>query len=108
MKKDFPEVDVSKEKATLKTQETKQVPLEPGVEGKEVIIGTYLTKEEEEALIEFLRKHKDVFASSAADLKGVSREIIEHSLNIDPKIKPKTQKLGKMQDKKFLDINSEV
>ena len=56
---------------------------------RKVIIRGNLSKEEEAELIETLAKNKDVFAWSASDLKGVSRDIIEHSLDINPKIKPR-------------------
>src|SRR6185503_14555675 len=56
----------------------------------------------------FLNKNKDVFAWSANDLRGVSRDIIEHKLDIDPKIKPKKQKLRKMSDDKVAAVKAEV
>ena len=58
--------------------------------------------------MEFLKKNKDVFAWSASDLRGVSREIIEHKLDIDPKIKPKKQKFRKMSDDKVAVVKVEV
>lgn len=83
------------EQRTLETKDTKRVSLEPRIEGREVIIGTDLITEEEEELVNFHRKNKDVFAWSAADLKGVSRTIIEHKLNIDPKTKQKNKNFRK-------------
>ena len=56
---------------------------------QQVTISAALEPEEERELLEFLNKKKDVFAWSANDLRGVSRDIIEHKLAIDPKIKPK-------------------
>ena len=44
----------------------------------------------------------------ASDLRGVSRDIIEHRLDIDPKIKPKKQKLCKMSDDKVAIVKVEV
>jgi hypothetical protein len=37
---------------------------------------------------------------TALDLVGVSRTIIEHSLQIDPSVRLRKQKLGKMSNKK--------
>ena len=54
-----------------------------------VIIGANLEKEEEEKLIQFLNKNKDVFAWSAKDLQGVDRDIIEHAPDTDDKIHPR-------------------
>ena len=61
-----------------------------------VTINAALEPEEEKDLLEFLRKNQDVFAWSASDLRGVSRNIIEHHLDINPK----KQKLRKMADEK--------
>ena len=65
--------------------------MEDAVLERKVTIGGNLLKEEEAKLIETLAKNKDVFAWSAFDLKGVSRDIIQHSLDINPRIKPKKQ-----------------
>ena len=77
--------DMPKGKIDLKDQEeTKTVPLEDAVLDRKVTIGGNLLKEEEAELIETLAKNKDVFAWSASDLKVVSRDIIQHSLDINP------------------------
>ena len=47
-----------------------------------VTINATLEPEEEKELLEFLRKNQDIFAWSASDLRGVSRDIIEHRLDI--------------------------
>jgi hypothetical protein len=79
-----------KGKTDLKDQEeTKSVPLEDVVPDRKITIGGNRSKEEEVELIETLAKNKDVFAWSALDLKGVSREIIQHLLDINPKMKPR-------------------
>jgi hypothetical protein len=64
-----------KGKIDLKDQEeTKSVPLEDVVLDRKITIGANLSKAEEAELIETLAKNKDVFAWSASDLKGVSRD----------------------------------
>ena len=71
-----------------------------------VTINATLEPEEEKELLEFLRKNQDVFAWSASDLRGVSRDIIEHRLDNNPNIKPKKQKLRKMADEKAVRFDS--
>ena len=71
-------------------EETKRVPLDPLVPDKQVIIGTGLSQEEDK-LMEFLRSNKDIFAWSSNDLGGVNRDIIEHKLDIDPKVRQKSK-----------------
>jgi hypothetical protein len=44
----------------------------------------------------------------ANDLCGVNRDIIEHSLNVDPTIRPRKQKLQKMSDDKAEGARNEV
>ena len=75
---------------------------------KMVTINATLEPEEEKELLEFLRKNQDVFAWSSSDLRGVSRDIIEHRLDINPNIKPKKQKLRKMADEKVAAVKAEV
>ena len=47
-----------------------------------------LSEEEEKELLDFLNKNKDVFAWSAGDLRVVSRDIVEHHLDIRSGTKP--------------------
>ena len=88
-------------------EETKLVPLEDVVPNRKVIIEGNLSKEEAE-LIETLAKNKDVFAWSASDLKGVSRDIIQHSLDINSTMKPKKQRQRKMLEDKIIAAKAEV
>ena len=75
---------------------------------KKVIIEGNLSKEEDADLVETLAKNKDVFAWSASDLKGVSRDIIPHSLDVNPNIKPKKQPQRKMSEDRILAAKAEV
>jgi hypothetical protein len=73
-----------------------------------VVISEDLTLQDEEKLISCLSRNKDVFARSALDLVGVSRTVIEHSLGIDPSVRPKKQLLCKMSDEKIEAAKAEV
>jgi hypothetical protein len=87
---------------------TKTVPLDPATPKKTVIISEDLTLQDEEKLISCLSRNKDVFAWSALDLVGVSRTVIDHSLGIDPSVRPKKQRLRKMSDEKTEAAKAEV
>jgi hypothetical protein len=105
----FEEQQRDSEKATFEEDcEVKKVPLDVHLPDKMVTINATLEPEEEKDLLEFLRKNQDVFAWSASDLRGVSRDIIEHRLDINPNIKPKKQKLRKMIDEKVAAVKAEV
>jgi hypothetical protein len=73
-----------------------------------VLVSEDLLPAEEERLLSCLNRNKDVFAWSALDLVSVSRTIIEHSLGIDPTVRPKKQKLRKMSNEKTEAAKAEV
>jgi hypothetical protein len=56
----------------------------------------------------FLNKNSDIFAWSTFDLVGVSRDIIEHRLQVYPTAKPGKQKLQKMSKEKVVAAKAEV
>jgi len=70
-------------------EHTKKVPLCEDVPDHVVTIRKGLEGAEEARLIQFLRNNQDFFAWSSLDLRGVSRENMEHSLMVDPKVKPR-------------------
>jgi hypothetical protein len=97
------------EKAQLQSNDgTKTVPLDQATPKQTVIIREDVTSLDEERLISCLSRNKDVFAWSALDLVRVSRTIIEHSLGIDPSVRPKKQRLRKMSDEKTEAAKAEV
>jgi hypothetical protein len=73
-----------------------------------VLLGSQLFEEQEKTLIRFLFNNKVVFAWSANDLCGVNRDVIEHSLNVDPSFRPKKQRLQKMSNDKAEGARNEV
>jgi hypothetical protein len=98
-----------KVKAQLQSNDgTKTVPLDPATPKQTVVISEDLTLQDEEKLISCLSRNKDVFAWSALDLVRVSRTVIEHTLGIDPSVRPKKQRLRKMSDEKTEAAKAEV
>jgi hypothetical protein len=67
---------------------------------QKVLLGSQLSEEQVKTLIRFLFNNKYVFAWSASDLCGVNRDVIEHSLNVDPSFRLRKQRLRKMSDDK--------
>jgi hypothetical protein len=97
------------EKAQLQSNDgTKTVTLDPATPKQTIIISEDLTSQDEEKLISCLSRNKDVFAWSALDLVRVSRTVIEHSLGIDPSVRPKKQRLRKMSGEKTEAAKAEV
>jgi hypothetical protein len=98
-----------KVKAQLQSNDgTKTVPLDPATPKQTVVISKDLTSQDEEKLISCLSRNKDIFAWSTLDLVGVSRTVIEHSLGINPSVRPKKQRLRKMSDEKMEAAKAEV
>jgi hypothetical protein len=73
-----------------------------------VLLGSQLFDEQEKTLLRFLFNNKDVFAWSANDLCGVNRDVIEHSLNVDPSFQPRKRRLRKMSKDKAEGARNEV
>ena len=64
-------------------------------EGKILQIGTCLTQEIREGLVDFLRRNMEVFTWSHEDMPGISPEEIVNVLNVDPGMKPVKQRRKK-------------
>jgi hypothetical protein len=75
---------------------------------QKVLLGSQLSDEQEKTLLRFLFNNKDVFSWSANDLCGFNRDVIEHSLNVDPTIRPRKQRLRKMSDDKVEGAQNKV
>jgi hypothetical protein len=84
------------------------VALNPRVPDKTVYISSEMSLEEQAELLQFLNKNSDVFAWSTSNLVGVSKEVIEHKLQVNPLVKPKNQKLRKMLEEKIEAAKNEV
>jgi hypothetical protein len=67
-----------------------------------------MSPEEQAELLQFLDKNNDIFAWSTFDLVGVSREVIEHKLQVNPHVKPMKQKLRKMSEEKVEAVKAEM
>jgi hypothetical protein len=73
-----------------------------------VLLGSQLSDKQEKTMLRFLFNNKDVFAWTANDLCGVNRDVIEHSLNVDPSFRPRKQRLRKMSEDKAEGAQNEV
>jgi hypothetical protein len=78
--------------------QVKVIDLGTGDNSKTTTIGAGLDPKQEDALVSFLRANRDIFAWKPADMPGVPRNLIEHSLNVDPKATPKRQHLRRFAD----------
>jgi hypothetical protein len=80
------------------TDQPKSMLLCEDIAEQKVLFGSELSEEQEKASLKFLFNNRDFFAWLANDLCGVNRYVIEHSLNVDPTIRPRKQKLQKIMD----------
>jgi hypothetical protein len=88
--------------------DTRTDPLCADVPSRTVMIGTEVSTEEEDQLLQFLHQNQDVFAWSKSDLTGVHRSVIEHAPNTNPKVKPKLQRQQPMSDDRVKSAEAEV
>ena len=77
-------------------------------EGRNVKIGTGITKETRQDLVELLQEFRDVFAWSYQDMPGLSTDIVVHRLPIKKECRPVQQKLRRMRPDVLLKIKEEV
>jgi hypothetical protein len=70
------------------------------------MISQDLSSSEETEQLSVLDKNSDVFTWQTYDLTRVSRDIIEHKLQVNPSARPKKQKLHKMSDEKVATVKA--
>jgi hypothetical protein len=88
--------------------QVKAIDLGTGDSSKTTMIRAGLDPKLEDALVSFLRANRDIFAWKPADMPGVPRNLIEHSLNVDPKATPKRQHLRRFADDRRDAIKKEL
>ena len=80
------------EKEEDRIEALKTMELVEGKANKTTKIGTTLSPEMRTRLIRFLKENLDAFAWSHEDISGISPEVIQHKLNVDPERKPVQQR----------------
>ena len=73
---------------------------EDGSLGATFTIGAVLDPSQEEALVQFLRTNKDIFAWEPNQLVGVPREVIQHHLRVYPNVRPVKQRARRQSTEK--------
>ena len=89
-------------------EETELVDLGIGSGKREVKIGTGITAPIREELIILLKDYQDIFAWSYQDMPGLSSDIVQHRLPLNPECSPVKQKLRRMKPETSLKIKEEV
>jgi len=89
-------------------EETELVDLGTGSGKREVKIGTGMTTPIREELTVLLKDYQDIFAWSYQDMLGLSSEIVQHRLPLNPECSPVKQKLRRMKPETSLKIKEEV
>jgi hypothetical protein len=97
-----------KREKTPSADQPKPMLLCEDIADQKALLGSQLSGEQERTLLRFLFNNKDVFAWTANDLCGVNRDVIEHSLNVDPSFRPRKQRLRKISEDKAEGARNEV
>ncbi|XP_057452750.1 uncharacterized protein LOC130744596 [Lotus japonicus] len=88
--------DDSKELRPQPAEETKSVYLS----GRALKIGSTLSKEQEDRLVELLKNNLDLFAWTIKDVPGIDPNVISHHLSIQQGAKPVVQARRRMGEEK--------
>jgi hypothetical protein len=72
------------------------------------MISQDITSGGEAELLSLLDKNNDVFACRTYDLMGVSRDIIEYKIQVNPSARQRKQRLRKISDEKVTTVKAEV
>ena len=75
-----------KEKEKMEALEIEE--LIDGEPVKTTRVGMTMSQDMKKKLVQFLMENLDIFAWSHEDIPGISPEIIQHKLDVDPKKKP--------------------
>ena len=62
------------------------------INGKLIKIGEEMSDQVEKEMKQVLQNHTNTFVTQASEIVGIDPNIVAHSLNIDPSIKPVVQK----------------
>ena len=73
-------------------EEVESIELVEGDPSKTTKAGKELQRSLKDELVKFFKQNLDVFAWSHKDMPGIDKQVIEHSLNVDPMKKPVQQK----------------
>ena len=89
-------------------EETKLVDLGTDNGRREVEVGTGMTAPIRKELMALLKNYQDIFAWSYQDMPGLSSDIIQHRLPLNPECSPVKKKLRRMKLETSLKIKEEV
>ena len=89
-------------------EQTKIVNLGVSEERKEVKVGTSMSTNVRDDLVALLWDYQDIFAWSYQDMHGLSLDIVQHRLPLNPECSTVKQKLRRMKPEMPLKIKEEV
>ena len=92
----------------MKCAEINRTHVGDGEERKEVKVGTGMSISIRDELVALLRDYQDIFAWSYQDMLGLSPNIVQHRLPLNPGCSPIKRKLWRMKPKMSLKIKEEV
>ena len=89
-------------------EETEVMNLGTSGEKKEAKIDTCVFVNVQDELVALLQDYQDIFAWAYKDMAGLSSEIVQHKLPLNPECSPVKQKLRRMKPEMSLKIKEEV
>ena len=89
-------------------EETEVMNLGVGEERKEVKVGTCMSANVRDELVALLWHYQDIFAWSYQDMPGLSSDIVQRRLPLNPECYPVMQKMIKMKPEMSLERKKKV
>ncbi|KAJ9691124.1 hypothetical protein PVL29_013344 [Vitis rotundifolia] len=96
------------ERASLAEGDTEIVGFGTADQPRELRIGSDLSIDERDSLIQLLRAYLDVFAWSYEDMPGLDPSIVQHRLPLLPHARPVKQKLRRLHPRWSLQVKEEI
>ena len=93
---EFAHIQKQDEPSSLVQDPTEDINISSEDDPKILKIGSGLSEVEKARLIQFLKKHQEVFAWTYEDMPGLDPKLVEHRLKLKPEARPIKQKLRKL------------
>ena len=108
MQQSTPRINAIAKQIQPQKDEIQEVAIDDSDQSKVVRVGAFLSEKMQRAIIDFLKQNASTFAWTTSDMKGINPAITSHELNVDPTIKPISQKRRKLGPERSKTVNEEV
>ncbi|KAJ9679424.1 hypothetical protein PVL29_021374 [Vitis rotundifolia] len=102
------DLDPTDQRVSPATGDTEVIDFGTADQPRELRIGSDLSTDERDGLVQLLRSYLDVFAWSYEDMPGLDPSIVQHRLPLLPHARPVKQKLRRLHPRWSLQVKEEI